>query len=85
MVMGKRMRRPSMVDMIRTIAGGSMGQGLERIPPVAPLYVTRTKRDWEKELKITRFAIRGLFLLVMLAVRSGWWNRITKQIGKLFD
>ena len=74
-----------MVQMIQTIAGGSMGQGVERIPPVAPPYVTRTKRDWDKELKITCFSVSGLFLLVMLAVRFDWWDKMTKQIGKLFD
>ena len=82
LVMGKRMRRPSMVHMIQTIAGGSMGQGVERIPPVAPLYVTHTKRDWEKELKFTRFVVWGLFLLVMLAVRFAWWDKIATQFTK---
>jgi hypothetical protein len=85
LLMGRRMRRPSMVQMIQTIAGGNIGQGAERIPHVQPIHVTRTKRDWEKELKITRFVVWGLFLLVMLAVRFAWWDKIASQFAKLSE
>ena len=71
-LMSRRMRRPSMVQMIQTLSGGNMGQGQGQ--GVAMARIPARQRDWQKELKLMRFAVWGLVLLVMFLVRYSWWD-----------
>ena len=78
-LMSRRMRRPSMVQMIQTLSGGNMGQGQGQ--GVAMARIPGRQRDWQKELKLMRFAVWGLVLLVMFLVRYSWWDYRFPQIN----
>ena len=75
---GQRMRRPSMVQMMQNV-GDNIGQGIRLMPPVYLRNTSKAKRNWVKELKMTRMIFLALFSLSMVSVRLVWWPAIVKQ------
>ena len=75
---GQRMRRPSMVQMMQNV-GDNIGQGIRLMPPVYLRSTSKAKRNWVKELKMTRMIFFVLFFLSMVSVRLVWWPAIAKQ------